>query len=78
MGSVTRNGMSHLRLTVGVAAVHRNRCEFLHAGSWVYTLTASVRSRKANCPRRRPSMSAPQCKSPASQAVAALARVAGP
>jgi len=67
IGSVTRNGVSHVRLAVGVAAVHRHRCGVNHAGTWVYTLTASVRSRKANCPRRQalPPLPAPQDESPA-------------
>jgi len=59
IGSVTHNGMSHVRLAVGVAAVHRHCCGINHAGTWVLSLTASVRSLKANSPRRRPSPPAP-------------------
>jgi len=77
-GSDTRNGVSQVRLAVGIVAVHRRRCGINHAGTFVYTLTASVRSRETNCSRRRPSTPAPQGESPASQAVVTLARVAGP
>jgi len=77
-GSDTRNGVSQVRLAVGIVAVHRPRCGINHAGTFVYTLTASVRSRETNCSRRRPSTPAPQGESPASQAVVTLARVAGP
>jgi len=33
--SVTRNGVSHVRLAVGIAAVHRHRCVINHAGTWL-------------------------------------------
>jgi len=49
-----------VRPAVGVAAVHRHRCGANHAGTCVYTLTASVRSRKANRPRLWLLSTAPQ------------------
>ena len=69
IGSVTRNGVSHVRPAVGVAAVHRHHCGVNHAGPWVYTLTASVRSRNANRSRRQPlpPLAAPQGEPPAPQ-----------
>jgi len=80
VASVFRNGVSHVRLAVGVAAVHRHCCGVRHAGTRVLTLTASVRSREANRqtrrtnrPSRGPLPPAPQGKPPAPAAVAARA-----
>jgi len=77
MGSVTRNGVNHVRLAVGVAAVHLHRCGVNHAGTWVYTLTTSVRSRKANCPRRRSMPPLPALPALDARAARRIARVAG-
>ena len=59
IGSVTHNGVSHARLAVGVAAVHRHCCGINHAGTWVLTLTTSVHRQKANSLRHRPLPPAP-------------------
>jgi len=53
IGSITLYGVSHGRLAVGVSVVDCHRCLARHAGTWVRTLPSPVRSRKANCPRRK-------------------------